>query len=46
MHGVAVDSHCKQNSYNNRKHYNVFDYCGCFVCNFTFMCSSQCSSDR
>jgi len=23
MHGVAVDSYCKQNSHNNRKHYFV-----------------------
>jgi len=28
MHGVAVDYYWKQNSHNN-----VFDYCGCCVCN-------------
>jgi len=24
MHGVAVDSYCKQNSHNNRKHYYYY----------------------
>jgi len=24
MQGVAVDSYCKQNSHNNRKHYSTF----------------------